>query len=621
MVLSPDDLLYTESDESVLQCRDAGIDFVAQGSDQDVQYDEFKPLSQDKASVPVIPREALANASVEPEGGVPAPLRKAGSEAGVRPSRDLLDTYFRQMGDAEWLSREQEIALAKRIEAAQHVVVTELCRVPMLVERIARWGQEVIEGRVRLADLVDLSMAVEWLGDPTGEGDGKPGTQPELPHHANSPSVQPEAVAAPDNPTGEWDPKALTEAGAARLGQLAPLAHEIVSLSQARFVALVRGQDLAKDCYAGLQELISMFTGQAAALCLRPDRVSELIGELERERQLLSQAERELLTLAERLGVARKEFLERHEGHELDPDWLRGVASLGGPRWQTLVRQHGDRIVELRNELSAIAKRTGLPAADLRRAAAEVSKAQHELNAAREQMVRAHLRLVVSIAKRYRRNGSVELLDLIQEGNIGLMHAVEKFNYRRGVKVATYAVWWIRQAIARAVADQGRSIRIPVHMTEIAAKVLRERRKLQQKEGRTPEPGEIAARSGIPLARVEQVLSLVQEPTSLDIPIGEDGDATLGDLIEATDAVDPHAAAEASALRRVLAEALAELTPREQRILRMRFGIDGAADQTLEEVGREFNVTRERIRQIEAKALEKLRHPQRARKLASFVDR
>lgn len=624
MVLSSNDLLDTECDESVPRHADGRVELAptgasAPGPDGDPQFDGFEPVSQDEACVPAIPREARANDSAD--SAVPVTLRKTRSEADARPSRDLLDTYFRQMGDAEFLSREDEVALAKRIEAAQHAVVTELCRVPMLIERIARWGQEVIEGRLRLADLVDLSLAVEWFGDPIREGNENPGTQTGLPQHANNPTLQPETAETSGDPTGEWDPKALAEAGAARLGQLAPLAREIVSLSQGRLVALVRGRNLAKGSHARLQDLISMFAGQTAALHLRPDRVSELIGVLERERQLLRQTEHELLKLAERCGVARKEFLERHQGQELDPDWLGGLASLRVPRWRMLARQHGDRVAELRGELSAIAKRIGLPVADLHRAAAEVGKAQRELSAAREQMVRAHLRLVVGIAKKYRRNGSLELLDLIQEGNIGLMHAVEKFNYRRGVKVSTYAVWWIRQSIARAMADQGRSIRIPVHMAEIATKVLRERRKLQQKDGRTPETGEIAARTGIPLARVEQVLSLVQQPTSLDVPVGEDGDATLGDLIEATNAIDPHAAAEANELRTVLAEALAELTPREQRILRMRFGIGGAGDHTLEEISKEFHVTRERIRQIEARALEKLRHPLRGRKLASFVDR
>jgi RNA polymerase primary sigma factor len=301
----------------------------------------------------------------------------------------------------------------------------------------------------------------------------------------------------------------------------------------------------------------------------------------------------------------------------------------------TALRLHPQRLADLigalereratlaadKRQAATVAERTGLPAVDLHDAVVQVARARREIAAARERIVRAHLRLVVSIARKYQRRSSLDLLDLIQEGNMGLMHAIEKFDYRRGVKISTYAVWWIRQSIVRAIADQGRTIRIPVHMSEHAAKVMRERRRLYQKEGREPVAAELAARMGTPLARVEQVLSLVAEPTSLDAPVGEDGDASLGDLIEAPDAIDPHAATEASALAEIIGEALADLTPREQRILRLRFGIGGAADRTLEEIGKEFGVTRERIRQIEAKALEKLRHPSRARKLATFVER
>jgi RNA polymerase primary sigma factor len=498
----------------------------------------------------------------------------------------------------------------------------------MLIDRIARWGQEVAEGRLRLADLVDLSVPVDDLGENAigqEEQNGSPGS--DLTCLRDSPTLQAEAVEA-SGPIEEEDAGILAsqEVGqlpliATRLEQLTALGYEICSLSRKRLAAPPHGRALAEGARVRLHELMSRFAGETAALHLLPDRVSELVAELERERLMLWQTEQELLRLRECSGIGCKDLLERHDGREFDPDGLSEVALPRTPGEQSLARQHADRIGLLRSELSGLAKRVGLPLADFRRAAAEVNNARRDLNAEREQMVRAHLRLVISIAKKYRRNSSLDLLDLIQEGNMGLMHAIEKFNYRRGVKVLTYAVWWIRQSIIRAIADQGRTIRIPVHMTETATKVLRERHKLYQQSGRKPEAGEIAARTGIPIARIDQVLSMVQQPTSLDVPIGEDGDAMLGELIEAPDAVDPHAAAETSELQRFVAEALAELTPREQRILRMRFGIGGTADHTLEEVGREFGVTRERIRQIEAKALEKLRHPHRARTLAGFVER
>ncbi len=552
----------------------------------------------------------------------PAPAAGARSRAAGGPSRSLVGLYLNQMGEAGALSREEEIALAKRIEAARQAVLTGLCQIPMLVERIARWGQEVAEGRLRITELVDLSMHGEPLDDPAGEG--RVHANPS--HRADGPMPEPEPDAA-GRPADEPRAEALASREAeqaplvaARLEQLALLARDISSLSKKQLSAVTRGRAFAKAARVRLRQRMSDFADELAALRLRPDRVAELVGELEREQQMLRQSEQELLRLGEGCGIGRKDLFERHDGHELDPDWLGKVASLRRAGWRTFARQHADRVILLRAEMSELAHRVGLPISDFRRAAAEVGKARRQLTASRDRMVRAHLRLVIAIAKKYRRNPSLDLLDLVQEGNLGLMHAIEKFDYRRGVKVSTYAVWWIRQAIARAIADQGRTIRIPVHMVETATKVLREDRKLYQRDGRRALPGTIAAQTGISVGLVEQVMSMVQEPTSLDLPVGEDGDATLGDLIEATDAIDPHAAAEASALQSVVAEALAGLTPREQRILRMRFGIGDASDHTLEEVGKEFGVTRERIRQIEAKALEKLRHPTRARKLVTFLE-
>jgi RNA polymerase primary sigma factor len=530
----------------------------------------------------------------------------ASREAGF--SRDLIDTYFRQMGGAELLSRENEIALAKRIEAARSSVQASLCGVPMLVERIAQWGGTLRAGELRLRDLIDLSMHSDLAG-PDASSIAGPGALDQ---------------DSPLRDDDDLDGAAEREAGllstvGACLDGLSALAREIASTSRKRVTAASRGRDVSKRARAQLERLVADFARGIDGLWLHPDRVSDLLAELEREQKTLHALEQELLRLAGRCGIARRELLARFVGHELEPDWLGRASAADGPGWGLLAQQHCDRLKALRNEFVAVAQRVGLPIADFRHALAEVGRARRALAAAREEMVRAHLRLVISIAKKYRRNPSLDLLDLIQEGNMGLMHAVEKFNHRHGVKVSTYAVWWIRQSITRAIADQSRLIRIPVHMTETATKVLRERRKLYQRHGREAMPADIAARVGVPVARVEQVLSMVQEPTSLDLPIGEDGDATLGDLIKAPDAVDPQAAAEASALTGFVAEALAELTPREQRILSMRFGIGGAGEHTLEEVGKVFGVTRERIRQIEAKALAKLREPKRARKLVTFA--
>ena len=515
------------------------------------------------------PEEASSGLSTatEPNAVNPALPEAAappvGAEADTKVSPNLISLYLRQMRNTELLSREDEIALAKRIEAAQEALHAGLCRIPLIVELVGQWGGEVMAGRVPLAEFVDLSTPIELPGAQLPSlGDAAEETGPEAPASRSAGQM---LIFGP------------------RLERLSALAQEIGALSQKNLAAHARGRDLTKPARSRLQKLLTTFAGEMAALQLHPDRVSALIGELERARQSLRRLEQEQARLA---------------GKECE----------------------GRRSVQLCGELDSFAKRVGLPIADFRHAAAEVGKARRALEAAREEMMRAHLRLVVWVAKRFRRKSSLELLDLIQEGNIGLMRAIEKFNYRRGVKVATYAVWWIRQAIARAIADQGQTIRIPVHMTETAGKVMQERRRLYQKEGREPRAAEIAARSGVPLARVEQILSMVQQPTSLDLPVGEDGDATLGDLIEATDAVDPQAAAEISALQTTMAEALAELSPREQHILRLRFGIGDTDDRTLAEIGEELGVTRERIRQIEAQALAKLRHPRRARKLMTFIE-
>jgi RNA polymerase primary sigma factor len=507
------------------------------------------------------------------------------------PSSDPLRAYFRNLDDTELLSRDEELALAKHIDAGQAAFLNSLCRIPLIVERVGALAVQVLEGDLRVSYLLDAHPSDEredvedsFLGD------------------VNSPNVGAEGVDL-----------------SLQLQLVAALSADIANLARKRIEALAGGKKLSRRERRRLDELMSRAAPVILDLHLQQDRISDLDGEVDNEARTLRRTEQELLRLADGCGIARAEVIDRLFGRELDPDWISAAASQGDRGWGALMQEHAQALAQLRVEMEALARRVGLPLVELRLALTEIHRPRRELKRLREEMVRAHLRLVVAIAKKYRGLSSLDFSDLIQEGNLGLMRAVEKFNYRHGVKFSTYAVWWIRQSITRAMADQGRMIRVPVHMTQTARQVQRERIKLRRRHGRDPAADEIAASSGIGKTQVEQALSLVSEPTSLDVPIGEDGDATLADFLEAPDAVNPHAAAEAALLHDCVAEALAQLTPREERILRMRFGI-GMADHTLEQIGNAFGVTRERIRQIEAKALQKIGHPARARKLASFVE-
>jgi RNA polymerase primary sigma factor len=507
-----------------------------------------------KALVRDVPAEEAEAPAAETETAV-AERVKTGDEAYL--SRDLIDTYFRQMGGRELLSREGEVALAKRIEAAQLAMLKNLYAIPMVIGQIVRWGEELREGRRSLRDLVDLSQS-----------EGEPTT-------AATEGAEAKPAESADE---QQEPDARDAAIIARVRRLNAPANEIAKLARARVDAAARGRNISKARRDRLEALRTKFHVAMGVVRLHPDRLVDLIAMVDHERGTLRQIERD----RQRAGVASS--------------------------------------AELREAVLAFTRRVGLPLDAFGAAASAVFRARGEVRRGQEEMVRAHLRLVVAIAKKYRRFTSLHLLDLIQEGNLGLMHAVEKYDHRRGVKVSTYASWWIRQSIARAIADQGRTIRVPVHVTETTIKVSRERRRHYQRYGRDPAPGEIATRTGIPLPQVERALTTVPEPISLDAPVGEDGDATLADLIEAPDQDNPLAAAAAGELGKLVSEALADLTPREQRILRMRFGLGGASEHTLQEVGETFGVTRERIRQIEAKALEKLRRPDRARKLRTFVE-